>query len=64
MSELRDGVPRGAEVAAQVAEVLAPVHLGRAGQGADHGAHRALQLARGLVEGECSPNLETVIQIN
>ena len=47
-------------MAAQVPEVLAPVHLGRAGQGTDHGAHRALQLARGLVEGESSPNLEMV----
>ena len=37
---------------------LGPVELGRAGQGADDSAHRPLELAGGLVEGESSAHLK------
>ena len=39
---------------------LSALHVdpGTAGHGTDHGAHRPLHLAGGLVEGKCSPNLD------
>ena len=54
VSVFHPGLPRGPEMTMD----LGPVQLGRAGQGADDSAHRPLQLARGLVEGESSAYLK------